>query len=178
MYCPLLKAASVKKLTLDTLNNKAALVLYTLNKSRIELGVIHNTLSIKTSEAIPATELMDYLQTFFDGIYKNNFSLIAAMRLLAEGATEQKLSVFDYHTILENISHSIMSIGNPTSVHENSIGRVARSLTLMSLIFSDLTKMNDSFRNWCKENKINPDQPLEWAENDQIDLTLNFNAFF
>ena len=161
---------------LDTLNNKSALVLYTLNKSRIELGVIHNTLSIKTSEAIPTAELMDYLQNFFDGIYKNNGGLIAAMRVLSDGATEAKLNVFDYQTVLENISHSIVSIGSPTSVHENPIGRVARSLTLMSLIFSDLTKMNELFRKWCKENKINPDEPLEWAENDQIDLTLNFSA--
>lgn len=166
----------MKKLTLDTINNKSALVLYTLNKSRIELGVIHNTLSIKTSEAIPTDELMDYLQNFFEGIYKNNVSLIAAMRVLTEGAVEAKLDVFDYQSILENISHSIMSIGNPTSIYENSIGRVARSLTLMSLIFSDLTKMNESFREWCKENKINPDEPFEWAENDQIDLTLDFNA--
>lgn len=163
---------------LDTLDNKAALVLYTLNKSRIELGVIHNTLSIKTSEAIPTTELMEYLHNFFEGIYKNNVSLVAAMRVLSEGASEARLDVFDYQTILENISHSIVSIGNPTSVYENSIGRVARSLTLMSLIFSDLTKMNESFRSWCKENKINPDRPLEWTENDQIDLTLNFNALF
>jgi hypothetical protein len=161
---------------LDTLNNKSALVLYTLNKSRIELGVIHNTLSLKTSEAIPTTELMDYLQTFFDGIYKNNVSLIAAMRVLSEGAAESKLDVFDYQSILENISHSVMSIGNPTSVYENPIGRVARSLTLMSLIFSDLTKMNESFRKWCKENRINPDEPFAWAENDQIDLTLDFSA--
>lgn len=161
---------------LDTLNNKSALVLYTLNKSRIELGVIHNTLSIKTSEAIPTTELMDYLQTFFDGIYKNNVGLVAAMRVLSDGAAESKLDLFDYQTIMENISHSIVSIGSPTSVYENSIGRVARSLTLMSLIFSDLTKMNELFRKWCKENKINPDEPLEWAENDQIDLTLNFSA--
>lgn len=165
----------MKKLVLDTLNNKSSLVLYSLNKSRIELGVIHNTLSIKTSEAIPANELMEYLQNFFEGIYKNNVSLIAAMRVLSEGAAEAGLEIFDYQSILENISHSIMSIGNPTSVYENSIGRVARSLTLMSLIFSDLTKMNESFRVWCKENKVNPDLPFEWTENDQIDFTLNFN---
>jgi hypothetical protein len=160
---------------LDTLNNKSALVLYTLNKSRIELGVIHNTLSLKTSEAIPTTELMEYLQNFFEGIYKNNVSLIAAMRVLSDGAVEAGLDIFDYQTILENISYSIMSIGNPTSVYENSIGRVARSITLMSLIFSDLSKMNDAFRKWCKENKINPDAAFEWTENDQIDFTLNFN---
>lgn len=165
----------MKKLMLDTLNNKSSLVLYTLNKSRIELGVIHNTLSIKTSEAIPTAELMGYLQNFFDGIYKNNVNLIAVMRVLSDGAAEAQLDMFDYQTILENISQSIMSIGNPTSAHENPIGRVARSLTLMSLIFSDLTKMNESFRKWCKENKINPDEPLDWAENDRIDFTLDFN---
>jgi hypothetical protein len=160
---------------LDTLNKKSSLVLYTLNKSRIELGVIHNTLSIKTSEGLPTTELMEYLENFFEGIYKNNVGLIAVMSVLSEGATEAKLDIFDYQTILENISHSIMSIGNPTSVYENPIGRVARSLTLMSLIFSDLTKMNESFRIWCKENKVDPDEPFDWTENDRIDFTLNFN---
>ena len=164
----------MKKLVLDTLDNKAALVLYSLNKSRIELGVIHDTLSTKTAEAAPVSELLRYLQYSVAEIVRNTANMGAALHDLYESATEIETAAFDYHPLMESIYRSIVAIGTPPSNRENSIGKVARSLTLMSLIFSDLAKLNDSFREWCDESKANPNQPFEWTEGSRADLDFGF----
>jgi hypothetical protein len=162
----------LKKLNLDDIDKQAAFFIYLVNKARMDVALTYNLLSTGMANNHPLQSIDQRLRADFPTIYGNASSLAVVIQQIEGNFSSEMNHCKPSIEILSHIVSSLNAIGGEPPQNENLTGFIARSLTLLGLVFGDLQRLEEEFVRMCDFLGISYVQLQEWIEDDPINLSI------
>jgi len=162
----------LKKLNLDDIDKQSAFFIYLVNKARLDVALTYNLLSTGMAQNHPLVNVEQRLRQDFPTIYDDASSLVIVLQKIEGNFSPEVNHCQRAKEILSHVITSLNAIGGEPPQNENLTGFIARSLTLLGLVFGDLQRLEEEFVMMCDFLGISYVERQDWVEDDPINLSI------